>query len=144
MNSDERIHVYERTLHHMRTGQYDYAILEDIDQPDNYIQCGAMSSEYRELLVEVTSRAYDDQALPTLSAGQIDALVALGFSREADPNHAQRIPFEHPSQIARLFEQCFTILGADADFEAVVETVGFWSTHLAEMEADKRDAALCR
>lgn len=144
MNSDERIHVYERTLHHMRTGQYDYAILEDIEQPDNYVQGGAMSSEYRELFVEVTSRAYDDQALPPLSSGQIDALVALGFSREADPNHAQRIPFEHPSQIARLIEQCFTVLGSNAHFDVAPKQVGFWSAHLAEIEADRRDATLYR
>lgn len=143
MDTEERLHIYERTLHHMRTGQYDWAIVEDIVEPDNYIQCGAMSSEYRELLVEVTSRAYDDQALPPLLPSQIEDLVALGFSPEADPNHSQRIPFVNHPRIARLFEECFTILGSDADFEAGVEDVGFWQSHLDEMEAE-RDSALYR
>lgn len=144
MNEEERMHIYERALHHMRTGQYDWAIIEDVVEPDNYIQCGAMSDTYEYLLVEVTSRTHDDQELPALSSGHIENLVALGFSREAAPNHAQRIPFVNHAQIAQLFEQCFAILGSDVGFEAEVMDVGFWESHLDEMEATAREKALQR
>lgn len=140
MTEWERFYVYQRALHHMQTGQYDYATLEDFFCPDNFVQFGVKDDTYRELVVEVTSRAYQEQELPPLSAGQIDALAELGFCRNAHPNHVQFIPFENLPEIAGLFERCFHILGSDADFVVTVERVGFWSSHLAEMEAARETA----
>lgn len=144
MTEAERRHIYLRTLHHMETGQYDYAILEDSEHPDNYIQFGALDDTHQQLLVEITSRSYPDQELSPLSPEQIERLVALGFSTEADPNHAQHIPFDDLPKIARLFEEGFVILGCEPAFELRVRAVGFWSTNPIQIEAVERDDALYR
>jgi len=74
MTPDTRDYTLLRTVHYMRTGMYDYAIVEDVAYPDNYVQFGVYGAQREMVHVEVTSRRYDDQVLPPLTRKQVDAL----------------------------------------------------------------------
>ncbi len=128
MDREDRIYIYLRTLHHMDNLQFDYAILEDADHPDNYVQFGPYHSDTTTHF-EVTSRQYPDQMLPALSSAQVDALVALGLSRDPGPNHQTDIPYCPPEYIAELCEKSFAVLGSAPDFDVVVADVNFWASN---------------
>lgn len=137
MDRAARVHIYLRTLHHMRNLQYDYAILEDAAHPDNYVQFGPYHPDVTTHF-EVTSRMYPDQSLPPLSSGQVDALVALGLSRVPSPNHEIDIAYGPPEQIAELCEMSFAVLGSAADFDVIVADVGFWKSNPVWKERSHR------
>lgn len=91
-----------------------YLIFSDHQQPDNYVQLLGNG------LIEATSRTYDG-ALPVLSPAQIDALVALEFSRTAHPNHQRLVKISAVQETAALCEQVFALLGSLPTFDLDVE-----------------------
>jgi hypothetical protein len=114
------------TLRELWQDETAFVLFADADQPDNYVQFADFGGEVP-LIMEVTSRDYEDegQDLPRLTPEQIEALVALGFSREANPNHRARFATGDPEYFADLAEQAFAILGSSPE-ETVTVEVGHW------------------
>lgn len=125
MTPETRDYTLLRTVHYMRMGMYDYAIVEDTAYPDNYVQFGVYGAQREMVHVEVTSRRYDDQVLPPLTRKQVDALVKLGLSRRKNPNHQVDLESPSPQEIVTLCERAFAILGSTPDFDLNVKT-GYW------------------
>ncbi|HZU14499.1 MAG TPA: hypothetical protein VFB58_16785 [Chloroflexota bacterium] len=127
MHRRERIPLIIQTLGRLAAGDADFAVFEDMTFPENYVQIADVrpgSIPY----VEVTCRSWPGDRLPPLSAEQIDALAALGFGRELDPNHSGWFDWPDPACLARLIESAFMILGAAPDFDLHVARTGKWST----------------
>jgi hypothetical protein len=82
----ERVKLILQALRLLREEEADFAIFEDAQEPDNYVQIANFGGDPG-TIVEVTSRDYSDQVLPRLTTQQVDNLVALGFSAETNPNH---------------------------------------------------------
>ena len=94
-----------------------FAIFSDRHSPDYYVQVTSDG------LMDVTSRMYGG-SLPQLTADQVNAIVALGFERQPDPNHSRSISMDNPAAVAELCEELFAILGSPPSFDLEVVVDG--------------------
>lgn len=141
MNRGQRIRAVIDALEKIAAGDADWAVFEDGDIPDNYVQVGDFG-QGRTAYVEVTSRDWGGP-LPRLNEAQLQALETLGFDRTPSPNHAGFYDWPQAGCIARLVESAFMILGSSQHFDLKVERMGFWAARSGTGGVDEiRDASL--
>jgi len=130
MRTRERIILMVEVLRRIRAGEADWAVFEDAEQAENFVQIGiaALGTTY----VEVTTRTWEDARLPKLTSEQVDALASLGFGRNPDPNHSAFFDWPDPVCIAKLCETAFQILGCPPDFDLKVANMHFWSSKITK------------
>lgn len=122
----ERIVLIIAALEKLSSGEADYAVFEDRDHRENYVQIGDFRAG-RVPYVEVTCRNWGQEGVPVLTPEQVDALAALGFGRVPNPNHSGYFAWYEPGCIAKLIESAFMILGSALDFDLELVRIGTWS-----------------
>lgn len=116
MDRAERIELMAEAIRQLVAEGEGYVIFSDAGYPENFVQLTA------EGIVEVSSRNYRSSSLPRLTPEQVEQLVALGFAREATPNHQGGADLSDAAQTAERCEQAFAILATSGDFDLEVES----------------------
>jgi hypothetical protein len=115
MSREQRSRIFHEALQQLNAQGEGYIIFSDQAHPENFVQLTTDG------VFEVTSRNYRSSRLPKLNDAQIDELVRIGFSREANPNHQGHANLNELPRLVDRIEQAFAILGVASDFELDVE-----------------------
>ncbi|HZS94863.1 MAG TPA: hypothetical protein VFA78_08705 [Chloroflexota bacterium] len=122
MNRGERIRTIIECLRRIEAGDADFAVFEDADRPENFVQPADFGTGLT--YVEVTSRTWGEGE--PLDGFQVESLAALGFSRIPSRNYAGFYAWRDPGCIARLIESAFMILGSLPNFDLNVVRMGYF------------------